>query len=787
MFRHINVVRGNIIKVAYTIESAAPRDSILIADDFEMQSSIDAKIYHDTQNGQVYFKDKRGETFLTEMNRSLTEKQMYKYIVEGAPIVKYKQTANGEVAYIENMRQEPVGIGYGGTIEFSITSEEGLYGLGQHENGVYNYNSHREYLYQNNMKIAIPFIISSRNYGILIDTQTALVFEAQGGKMTFELDCVNELSYYIIGGSSFDEIIKSLRELTGKTAMLPRWAYGYVQSKEHYRTSDELIDTVSEFRKLNIPIDVIVQDWNTWDEGMWGEKRADKSRYPDLKHLLGSLHTMNTKLMVSVWPNMAERGNNYREFKEKDMFLPNSGTYDAFNEDARALYWKQCNEEWFLAGVDAWWCDNTEPFSDADWSGSTKRPEEVRYNLVVETSKQSMDWTRLNSYGLYHAKGVYENWRKSGSDKRVVNLTRSSYISGQRYGVIPWSGDVCAKWTVLKKQIAEGISFSLSGQPYWTTDIGGFFVVKDKWENRGCGKAGDDEPLWFWDGDYNDGAADLGYRELYVRWLQFAAFLPMFRSHGTDTPREPWQFGKCGEMFYDAIIKFIRLRYRLMPYIYSMAASVCQCNETMIRSLLFDFMGDENVKNIADCYMFGKALLVCPVTEPMYYEANSVPITDKAKTKTIYLPKPACWYDFWTKKIYEGGLEITCDAALDKLPLFVRAGSILPLSDELSYAGERMGDVSEILVYAGADGQFALYNDDGDNYSHEQGNFSLIPIVYNDEDTMISFGDVSGTFRHQEEFKVRLVTDGSISDSVVIKYDGKETKANLTLKILDNE
>ena len=779
MFRHISAVHGNIIKVAYTIKPLAPSDSILISDDFVLQSSIDAKIYHETLNGQVFFKDKQGLTLITEMSRSLKEKQMYKCIVEGDPIVKYKQTANGEVAYIENMRQEPAGIGYGGTIEFKITSDEGLYGLGQHEDGVYNYNNHREYLYQNNMKIAIPFIISSRNYGILIDTQTALVFEAKDGMMTFELDCVNELSYYIIGGSNFDEIISSLRELTGKTTMLPRWAYGYVQSKEHYRSSDELVDIVSKFRELRIPIDTIVQDWNTWEEGMWGEKRADKSRYPDLKRLLCRLHSMNSKLMVSVWPNMAEGGSNYREFKEKDMLLPNSSTYDAFNEDARALYWKQCNEEWFLAGIDAWWCDNTEPFSDADWNGSTKRSEEARYEVVVETSKQSMDWTLLNSYGLYHAKGIYENWRKSGSDKRVVNLTRSSYISGQRYGVIPWSGDVCAKWTVFRKQITEGINFSLSGQPYWTTDVGGFFVVKDKWENRGCGKSGNDEPLWFWDGDYNDGVADLGYRELYVRWLQYATFLPMFRSHGTDTPREPWQFGKIGEPFYDAIVKFIRLRYRFLPYIYSMAASVYLNNDTMIRSLLFDFMGDGNVKGIADSYMFGRAFLVCPVTEPMYYEANSVPITDKAKTKTIYLPKPACWYDFWTNKIYKGGQKITCDAVLDKMPLFVRAGSILPLSDELSYANERNGEVSEILIYAGADGLFTLYNDDGDNYSYEQGNFCIIPIVYNDADVTLGFGDVSGNYRHQEEFRVSLVRDGSISDSIIVKYEGKEIKVNL--------
>ena len=778
VFTHIAPVAGNIIRVVYNHSAEAPTQSILIADDFTADAEH-AVITYQTDGERITFQNRHGVTVLQETARSLTPKQVYRYVIDGEPIMRSKNTANGEVAYIENARKEPDGSAYQAELVFATTQDEHLYGLGQQENGVYNYNGQVEYLYQTNMKISIPFVLSSKNYGILIDTQSALVFDGKDGSMRFMLDTVREISYYMIIGENFDEIIKALRTLTGRTPMLPRWAFGYLQSKERYHSTQELLSTVAQFRSTEVPIDCIVQDWYSWEKGLWGEKRADPSRYPDPKMLVDGLHQNHAKLMVSIWPNMAVAASNYQAFAQRGLLLPNSAVYNAFDEDARALYWQQCEEDWFSAGVDAWWCDNTEPFSDVDWNGETKRSEELRYQLVVTDSQKSMDWTRINTFGLLHAKGIYENWRRNTNAKRVTNLTRSTYASGQRYGVIAWSGDISAKWSVLKKQIVEGIQFSMSGAPYWTLDIGGFFTVKDKFENRGCEKAGDDTRLWFWDGDFNDGVDDLGYRELYVRWLQYATFLPIFRAHGTDTPREPWRFGQAGDPFYDTIVAFMQLRYRLLPYIYATAAAVHLQHDTLLRSLMFDFAGDAKVRDICDCYMFGHALLVCPVTEPMYFGPNSTPLEHTPKTRTVYLPQSAQWYDFWTNQVYAGGTTITCEAPLARMPLLVKAGSILPLSDPLTYADERQGEVAVILVYDGLDGAFSLYNDEGDGYAYETGHYAVIDLHYDNATKTLCFAKARGQYQYQECFIVKRIADGGVVHTASCKYAGEEVTLRL--------
>ena len=780
MVTHIKQLTENITRVVYNYSKEKPNYSVLIDEAFKEQTANRSENYI-LKEDSILFKNKNGEIVLKETSHSLIEKGIYKYSSDSNPVIRAKQTANGEVSYIENFDKEIIDKAYEGRLSFSISEKEGIYGLGQHEDGIYNYNGKKEYLYQTNMKITIPFLISSKNYGVFIDTETSMIFDSEKEKMTFILDTTNELSYYVIIGENFEEIIKLLRNLTGRTPMLPRWAYGYIQSKERYNSSEELIDTVLKFKRAHIPIDCIVQDWYTWKEGLWGEKKVDKKRYPNIKELVDTLHKEHVKLMVSIWPNMAEGGANLKEFREKKLLLPNSNTYDAYNKEARKVYWTQCEEEWFSEGVDAWWCDNSEPFSDSDWNGKTKRPEELRYNLIVEESKKSINWTRLNSYGLMHSKGIYENWRKTNSEKRVVNLTRSSYISGQRYGTISWSGDTSAKWSTLKKQIVEGIKFSMSGMPYWTMDIGAFFTVKDKWENRGCNCSDNSDPLWFWNGDYNNGVEDFGYRELYVRWLQFGTFLPIFRSHGTDTPREPWNFGNEGEIFYDAILKFINLRYKLIPYIYSMAADININNATMLRSLMFDFAEDENVKELSDSFMFGKALLVCPVTEAMYYEADNLILSGTDKTREVYLPKGANWYDFWTNILYSGGQTLTCKATLDVIPLFVKAGSIIPVSSSISYADEKRGEVTEICIYCGKDAEFTLYNDDGDNYSYEDGNFAMIKLIYKENEKTLTFGRVFGKFKYQENFKIRLIWDNNNSKEINFKYNGEEETLNIHL------
>lgn len=733
--RYIKQLSDQIVHVYYSFEEESSYKSNLIAKDFSPGQCHEQIFLEDIEGIKFLYK---GACVLKQDKASLCKKDVYKYVIDGEPVIKKKLTANGEVSYIENARQEPERTSYEGQITFQVGKDELLLGLGQYEDGVLDYRNRIEYLYESNMRIAIPFLITTGHYAIFIDSESNMIFNSNNEEVTFTIDTTKELSYYVILGETTDDILKQFHLLTGKASMMPRWMFGYIQSKERYDNAQELLETAKEFRDRKIPIDCLVQDWYTWEEGLWGEKIFDKKRYPDLPGTVEALHNDHFRFMVSVWPNMSPDGENYAEFAKEGKLLPNSNVYDAFDEEARDLYFRQCQDEILAAGADAFWCDNAEPFSDADWSGIHKKPESERYQVVVDESKKSMEWERLNSYGLYHAKGMYDNWRKTIKDKRMVNLTRSGYASGQQYGTILWSGDITAKWETMRKQIVEGMKAGLCGVSYWTLDIGGFFVVKDKYENRGCNNTST-EPIWFWDGDYNDGVEDMGYRELYTRWIQFGAFLPIFRSHGTDTPREPWQFGDKGDMFYDVIVKYIRLRYQLMPYIYSLAAKAHSDAYTMMRSLAFDFVEDAEALNVVDEYMFGDAFLVAPVLEPMYYEADSKVLSDVKKVRKVYLPKGTKWYDFWTNQVYEGGQYIEAEADIDKMPIFVKAGAIIPFSADMEYADERNGEVSFIRVYEGADGTFELYNDSGDGYDYEEGEFSLLTIKYFDDKKEILF------------------------------------------------
>lgn len=759
MERIVEIVSEGIIHISY------------ISTDSRKQEYCDCLRYEYGKNRN----EEGNEPLFAQTEIKFIPKTVYRYEVDGEPILKKKMTANGEVSYIENEKQIEDKTAYLAQLSFEIGEEELLLGMGQYEDGIMDYRNHTEYLYESNMRIAIPFLVTTGHYAILIDSESNMIFQSQGRKVTFEIDTLNELSYYVFLADDTADLIKLYHKLTGAPSMLPRWAFGYIQSKERYNSSDELEDVAKKFREKNIPIDCLVQDWYSWEEGLWGEKIFDKKRYPNMSETNRCLMDENVHLMVSIWPNMSQESSNYKEFKDAGKLMRGSNLYDAFDEEARSLYWEQCRREIMESGTDALWCDNAEPFSDADWSGQYKKPEDMRYKVVTETSKRSMDWERLNAYGLYHAKGIYENWRKSYPNKRVLNLTRSGYTGCQKYGTILWSGDITAKWETMRHQIAEGIKMGLSGMPYWTLDIGGFFVVKDKYENRGCNDTAH-LPLWFWAGDYNDGVKDMGYRELYVRWLQMGAFLPIFRSHGTDTPREPWQFGDKGDIFYDTIVKYIKLRYRWMPYIYSLGAAAHFNSEIIMRSLLLDFGYDEKVRDIADEYMLGPSLLVAPVCEAMYYGPDSVPINpsfshgdittednkevvdaDINRTRKVYLPKGCGWYDYHTDKYYEGGQEVIADAPIDKIPLFVRAGAIIPVSEGLKYADEKRGLPDEIIVYKGADGEFLLYNDSGNGYDYEKGQYSLQKLCYCDNTGELRIEKVGGDYPVPKEYSVKYV------------------------------
>lgn len=650
---------------------------------------------------------------------------------------------------------------------------EALYGLGSHEEGMMNLRGQHQYLYQQNMKVVVPVLVSTRGYGILFDSYSLMTFhdDAFGSYLWTDVD--DEMDYYFIYGPEFDQIVQAVRALTGKAALLPRWAFGYLQSKERYVSQTELIDVVKEYRKRGLPLDCIVQDWKSWPQDLWGQKTLDPERFPDPRGMMTELHQMHSRLMISIWPNMNPGGDNWREMRTQGYLLGNGGTYDAFQDEARELYWKQANDGLFAHGIDAWWCDCTEPFQ-ADWMGAHKPEPEERLRINTAEAKRYLDPEYINAYSLLHSQGIYEGQRKASTDKRVVNLTRSAYGGQQRYGTITWSGDVSATWGTLRRQVADGLNFCVTGLPYWTTDIGAFFVKNDP-------------KLWFWNGDFDLGVEDMGYRELYVRWFQYGTFLPMLRSHGTDTPREIWRFGNPGDPMYETLVKFLRLRYRLLPYIYSLAGMTTQCDYTMMRALPFDFRADLATYNIADQYMFGPAFLVNPVTEPMYFAAGSQVIDNVSRTRPVYLPSGSDWYDFWTGQRFAGGQTILSDAALDTMPLYVRSGSIVPIGPDITYADEQPNARLDLRIYPGQSGSFTLYDDEGDNYNYEQGHFATIKLAWNDDTRSLTIHERQGSYPgmpHAREFRIvmgdspydRPTPEGSSPQLVL--YEGREIQLN---------
>jgi alpha-D-xyloside xylohydrolase len=535
---------------------------------------------------------------------------------------------------------------------------------------MFNLRGQHQYLYQQNMKAVVPVLASTRGYGVLLDSSSLMTFHDDAFGSYLWTDVADGLDYYFIYGPDFDQIVREMRGLTGQAPMLPRWAFGYLQSKERYSTQEELLQIVREYRARGLPLDGIVLDWKSWTGDLWGQKSLDPKRFPDPAQMTADLHALHAHLMVSIWPIMRPGGADWREMHDGGFLLGNQATYDAFNAAARACYWQQANEGLFSHGVDAWWCDCTEPF-EADWQGAIKPEPEERMRINTDEAKRYLDPAFINAYSLLHSQGIYEGQRQVTCEKRVLNLTRSAYAGQQRYGTVTWSGDVSASWETLRRQIADGLNFCVTGLPYWTADIGAFFVKRRP-------------DLWFWDGDYDLGIEDLGYRELYVRWFQWAAFLPMFRSHGTDTPREVWRFGEPGDLTYDALVAALQLRYRLLPYIYSLAGWTTQDGYTMLRALPFDFRDDPETYNIGDQFMFGPAFLVCPVMRPMVHAAGSTPLEGVAKTRPVYLPGAGDWFDFRTGRRHHGGQTLHAEAPLDGLPLYVRAGSIVPMGPRRS-------------------------------------------------------------------------------------------------------
>ncbi len=672
---------------------------------------------------------------------------------------RMERTVDGERAILEKAEAVKTGETCTGSVRFQVGEGEVLYGLGQHEKGVLNHRGDTEYLYQNNMKIPMPVLLSSAGYGLLFNMGCPMVYTSDETGFSLRFEAADAIEYYLFTADSFDGLLACLRRLTGPAALLPRWAFGYVQSRERYKTQQEILETAARFRELNIPLSCIVLDWLSWEEGKWGNKIVDKARFPDLKAMVDALHKQGVAFMISVWPNINRKGADHAEMMAAGKLLANLNTYDAFDPEAQDLYWKQLSRELVAAGTDAWWCDSTEPFTP-DWSGPVKRPDAERYDMSVAQTTQYMDARHANDFALHHARGIYEHQRRDVPGKRVVNLTRSGSPSIDRCGVILWSGDIKASWQDYRNQMAEGLSMAMCGIPFWTLDIGAFFVGNEaSWRKWSGTPEGQGEAPWFWQGEFPGGVDDPAYRELYVRWLQMGAFLPVMRSHGTDTPREPWQFGGEGSPWYNAIVKYIRLRYQLLPTVYTLAADACCEGKSMMRQLIFDFPQDVNVRETADRYMFGPSLLVCPVTQPM---------DGGAARQQVYLPGCAGWYAWEGGSLISGGQTLSLDVPLDTMPLYVRAGAILAL-------GDAQGELACIHVWEGADGAFSLYLDNGKDYSYETGSWARVPFAWDDAEKRLSIAAVQGSYPVPEDFAVCLHrADGSTVDKTV-EYGGRET------------
>lgn len=717
--------------------------------------------------------------------KRLTPKEVYRNLFSKDDIA-LAQSIDGARAAATKYKPVFDRVAFEAQLEFIFAPDEAIFGLGSHEEGYGNLRGRSRNLYQQNMKAVVPSFVSTRGYGILLDCCSLMTFRDDANGAQWWADVVDELDFYLIHGETFDDVTRAYRYLTGPTPMLPKWVFGYMQSKERYVNARELVDVVREYRRRCIPLDTIVLDWKSWPNGAsWGQKSFDPERFADPEGFISEVHSLNAHLMISIWPIMTGGCADQLELLDRDLMLGNQSTYNAFLPEARKLYWEQAQRGLFSKGIDAWWCDCTEPF-EADWAGAVKPEPQARLLMNTSESKLYLDSAEINAYSLLHSQGIYENQRRATSHKRVVNLTRSSYAGQHRYATITWSGDICATWETLRRSIPEGFNFCAAGEPYWTLDIGGFFI--------GC-----NPDLWFWRGDYNDGCRgltpvdalqpdpadtgcrDLGYRELYTRWLQYAVFLPIFRSHGTDAPREIWRFGEPGTPFYDAIAQFIRLRYRLLPYIYSLAAQVTLNGASMMRAVALAFPEDRATHNLTDQFLFGPSLLVCPVTRPMYYGPQSTPIPDAPRTRAVYLPAGRQWYSFWTSEVHEGGQSITAQAPLSIIPLFVPAGSILPMGAETQYADELPNASYEIFVYTGADVEFTLYEDAGEGYDYEQGAYSLIQISWSESSQQFTIAARQGAFPEmvaEREYRITFVSPSGKQHRSV-RYTGEELRIGI--------
>jgi alpha-D-xyloside xylohydrolase len=686
----LQVCTDSIIHVQYTPTSTFPKLTEYVvtktewpAPAWEMQSAgstltlstarMSATV--SKEEGTILFKDKAGHELLADGPRQMIPAEV-----------------NGEKTYHSDVVFKMYG------------SEEGLYGLGQHQAGVWNFRGESIELSQENANIAVPMWVSSKGYGVFWNNPGISHFNNRFVHYLYVGSTVADtIDYYFFYGPEMDKIVADYRELTGTAPMFGKWAYGFWQCKNKYTSQKEILDVAHKYRDLHIPMDNIVQDWFWWTNT--GEFKFNKN-YPDPKGMIDDLHKNNVHIMFSVWPYFYPGSATYDEMDKLGYFVDRTvvksfhpkgmALYDAYNPAARKYYWKLIDDSLFKIGADAWWMDTTEPESEG-----------VEEPYMMHDKVGGMSGARYaDIFPLLTTTAVHDGQRAASDQKRVYILSRSAFAGSQRNGVTAWSGDVLSDFETYKRQIPAALNFELSGIPYWTSDIGGFIM-----------------------GHPNDPA----YRELFVRWFQFGTFCPILRVHGTRAPdtNELWSYGPQAQA---ALVRFDKLRYRLMPYIYSTAWMVTNAHYTPMRPLVMDFAADERVQNVGDQFLFGPSILVNPVTE------------QGATSRRLYLPAGTRWYDFWSGEAQAGGKVVEGAAPLDRIPLYVRAGSIVPLGPDVEYAAEKAADPIELRVFAGADGDFTIYEDENDNYNYEHGVYATIPLHWDDAGKTLTIGARKGTF-----------------------------------------
>jgi len=729
----LQVCSDSIIHVLYSPAASFPKrtDFVVIK-----QSWPSAKFTLDSAGDAVILSTSRLKITVTRKDGAITYAE-----ANGAPLVEEatrRMTAekvNGEDTY----RSESFLSIYG--------SHEGLYGLGQHQAGVWNYRGESVDISQENSNISVPFLLSSKGYGIFWNNTSRGRFNNRFANYLYiSSEVADVIDYYFLYGPEFDKIIAGYRELTGQVPMFGKWAYGFWQCKNRYKSQDEILGVAKKYRDLHIPVDDLVQDWFWWNRK--GEFVFNQN-YPDPKGMIDQLHAEHFHLMISIWPFFEPGSTEYAYMESKGWFVDKfkfakppyhtngMAVYDATSPEARKYYWDLVNKGLFSIGADAWWMDTTEP--------ETEGQEE---NIVLNHRLAAGSGNRyVNVYPLLTTQGVYQGQRSASDKQRVFILSRSAFAGSQRNAVTAWSGDINSDWFSFRRQIPAGLNFSVSGIPYWTTDIGGFV---------------------------SGSPADPAFRELFIRWFQYGTFNPILRVHGTRQPdqNELWSYGPEAQ---NILVKFDRLRYRMLPYMYSLAWKTTSESYTPMRPLVMDFRGDARAQDIGDQFMYGPAFLVNPVTEPA------------ATTRPVYLPK-AQWYDFWTGVAIDGGRMINAITPLDRLPVYVRAGSIVPLGPDEQWSTEKPEDPIELRVYRGADADFTIYEDENDSYDYEKGVYATIPLHWDDGAHTLTIGDRKGQFPGMLEsrtFRIVFVgenhgagIDPADEADKVVPYRGKQIVVN---------